>query len=217
MRCASLRLMGDKKCGGLWLPFLVRLKRHSASAPSAAMVESREDEGVSTEVTPPAMSAIFRDWPSVSGRSCDSDDAVESFALPAASSSNRGGKTENDGFPSPPLVALLLLLLLRSRLLPATSNLRQAKEVVDSTTELGGNFRLRSTIADTVDDAGDEYDRELPERAVELHSPHRLRRDNCTACASIADVAVRGPPPVMPARALPSDVRIMQVTPARSS
>ena len=138
------------RCGGLWLPFLVRLKRHSASAPSAAMVESREDEGVSAEVTPPAMSAIFRDWPSVSGRSCDSDDAVESFALPVASSSNRGGKTENDGFPSPPLVALLLLL--RSRLLPATSNLRQAKEVVDSTTELGGNFRLRSTIADKVND-----------------------------------------------------------------
>ena len=29
MSCASLRLMGDKKCGGLWLPFLVRLERHS--------------------------------------------------------------------------------------------------------------------------------------------------------------------------------------------
>lgn len=196
--------MGDKKCGGLWLPLLVRLERHSASAPSAAMVESREDEGVSTE-------AIFCDWPSVSGRSRDSDDAVESFALPAASSSNRGGKTENDGAPSPPLLALLL----RSRLPPATSNLRQTKEVVDSTTDLGGNFRLRSTIADKVDGVGGEYDRELPERAVELHSPHRLRRDNCTACASIA--AVRGPPPIMPVRALPSEeaaVRIMQVTPA---
>ena len=206
MSCASLRLMGDKKCGGLWLPLLVRLERHSASAPSAAMVESREDEGVSTE-------AIFCDWPSVSGRSRDSDDAVESFALPAASSSNRGGKTENDGVPSPPLLELLL----RSRLPPATSNLlRQSKEVVDSTTDLGGNFRLRSTIADKVDGVGGEYDRELPERAVELHSPHRLRRDNCTAWrASIA--AVRGPPPIMPARALPSDeaaVRIMQVTPA---
>ena len=132
--------MGDKKCGGLRLPLLVvelvaRLERCPSRATvfvsSVAIVESRDDDGM----FPPL---AFPDPPSAGGRSCESG---VSFASPTASSSARGGKTENDDVPSP-----LVALLLKSRLLPATSSRLQAKEVAEFATKLPGNLRLRSML-----------------------------------------------------------------------
>ena len=141
MSCPSDRLTGDKKCGGLRLPLLVvdlvgrRLERcPRLTVSSAAIVESRDDDGITLPV-------IFVDSPSAGGRSCESDVSV---ASPTASSSARGGKTENDDAPSP-----LLALLLKSRLLPATSKRPRANETAEFGTKLTGNLRLRSILVAT--------------------------------------------------------------------
>ena len=135
MSCPSDRLTGDKKCGGLRLPLLVvllvarRLERcPRETVSSAAIVENRDDDGISLPV-------IFVDSPSAGGRSCESDVSV---ASPAASSSARGGKTEYDDSSSP-----LLALLLKSRLLLATSKRARANEATEFGTKLPGNLRLR--------------------------------------------------------------------------
>ena len=140
MSCPSDRLTGDKKCGGLRLPLLVvdlvarRLERcPRLTVSSAAIVESRDDDGISLAV-------ILVDSPSAGGRSCESDVSV---ASPTASSSARGGKTENDDAPS------LLALLLKSRLLPATSKRPRANETAEFGTKLTGNLRLRSILVAT--------------------------------------------------------------------
>jgi len=184
----SDRLMGDKKCGGLSLPLPVVVGeavrpecRPRVSLPSAAIAESRDDEGVSPplEITP----------------------SVSAMASPTASSSARGGRTENDGMVPSPLVALLL----RGRLLRATSNRLEAGVAREFATKLAGNIRLRSILLAAILDIG------VGGRAVvELYmmKPRPLRRDN----SSWASIAVARGPTVALARALPNDdaaVRIM--------